>query len=395
MASHTVLLLSNDSAMVGTVTTALSNNGKLTPENICRTVADLGDRLKREPAADAVVVDVDAFPERLMRAIEPLVRRFGDTRFIVASEKLRNELMLEAMQIGARYYMLKQQLPAELNDVVHRLCRQAEESRQGGAVTILSAGGGCGATTVAVNLAAELHLCAKDTENGPSLVVDLDPAYGSVASYMGADSQYGVFDLLAREGPIDAELIKSTSLSLSEQLHALLSTSLTRLGEVGTFDPERLAEAAAACKLAYGWTVLDAPRIPIAAAAALAKRSDATILLMQLAIKDLRVAHQMLVGLTERGVPTESIYIIANRYRKKATMISVEEAFKALGLSKADDLGTIPNDYQAVTEAVNLGKPLCDAAPKSEFRRALQDLAGTIASVHQNASTSTGQMAVA
>jgi pilus assembly protein CpaE len=279
--------------------------------------------------------------------------------------------------------------------VVHRLCHAADESLQGGAVTILSAGGGCGATTVAVNLAAELHLCPTDGQSAPSLVVDLDPAYGAVASYMGTDSEYGIFDLLARDGAIDPELIKSTALSLNDRLHVLLSTSLKRLGEAAVFDPERVAEAAGACRLAYGWTVFDAPRIPIAAAAALAKRSDATILLMQLAIKDLRVAHQMLVGLTERGVPTESIFIIANRYRKKATMISVEEAFKALGLSKADDLGTIPNDYQAVTEAVNLGKPLCEAAPKSEFRRALQELAATIAEAHQNADAKTGSMAMA
>jgi pilus assembly protein CpaE len=393
MASHNVLLLSSDPATISAVTAALGAAGKLPAENVCRTVADLGDRLKRE-AADAVVVDVDAFPDRLMRAIEPLVRRFGETRFIVTSEKLRNELMLEAMQIGARYYMLKQQMAGELSDVIHRLCRSAEENRLGGAVTILSAGGGCGATTVAVNLAAELHLCPSDGQTVPSLVVDLDPAYGAVGSYMGTDSDYGIFDLLARDGAIDSELIKSTSLALNDRVHALLCTSLKHLGEHAVIDPDRLAEAAGACRQAYGWTVFDAPRIPIAAAAALAKRSDATILLMQLAIKDLRAAHQMLVGLTERGVPTESIFIIANRYRKKATMISVEEAFRALGLSKVDDLGTIPNDYQAVTEAVNLGKPLCEAAPKSEFRRALQELAATIAEAHQNADEKSGSMAM-
>ena len=38
-------------------------------------------------------------------------------------------------------------------------------------------------------------------------------------------------------------------------------------------------------------------------------------------------------------------------------------------------LGLLSNDFQAVTEAINLGKPLAVTAPRSDFRRDLQKLA--------------------
>jgi Flp pilus assembly CpaE family ATPase len=50
-----------------------------------------------------------------------------------------------------------------------------------------------------------------------------------------------------------------------------------------------------------------------------------------------------------------------------------------MGLADIDQpLGLLSNDYYGVTEAVNLGKPLAQAAPRSDFRRDLKRLAGEI-----------------
>jgi Flp pilus assembly CpaE family ATPase len=140
-----------------------------------------------------------------------------------------------------------------------------------------------------------------------------------------------------------------------------------------------VGEALDACKQAYDWTVIDAPRIAPAVAAELAQHSIATVLLLQLTIKDIRVARQMLTSLRERGVPADAIYLVANRYRKRGTMVRIDEAMHALGLNESQELLTTANDFCAVTEAVNLGRRLVDAAPRSDFRRDLQKLAATIA----------------
>src|SRR5262249_10425011 len=156
----------------------------------------------------------DQEPHSTLSAVEPLARRFSDTRFIVLSTAMQNDLLLEAMKIGARHFLLKDSIVADLHGVIKRLCPDATPAACGQAITVLAAGGGCGATTIAVNLAAELHLktLAESGEARPSLLMDLDAQYGAVAAYLGVEAEYGIFDLLGRSGSIDSQLIQSTAL---------------------------------------------------------------------------------------------------------------------------------------------------------------------------------------
>lgn len=374
MALRHVLLLTNEHATVSSVTLALQSNGKLLPGDVVRDLGELAARLQAE-GAPAVVVDVDAQPEAMLTALEPMVRRHPDTRFIVLSRELTNQLLLGAMQIGARHVMLKQSVAAELSGVLARLCPPALSARQGSVVTVLSAGGGCGATTAAVNLAAELQLLEEKKSAEPVLVADLDPAYGAVAAYFGMDGEYGFFDMLQRQGPLDAQLVQSTALAHSVGLHVMLSTPRPRLGESVAWDATRVAEAVDACRAAYPWTVIDAPRVPVAVAAELMRGSTLTLLLLQMTVKDIRVAKQLLAGLAAQGLSAEQLRVMAGRYRKRGPLVTHDEAARALGMSDPTSLGTLANDFAAVTGAINLGKPLSTVAPRSDFRKDLQKLA--------------------
>ncbi|HSU69763.1 MAG TPA: hypothetical protein VLJ39_22960 [Tepidisphaeraceae bacterium] len=374
MALRHMLLLTTEPATVSSVTLALQSNGKLASGDVVRDLGELGARLQAD-AAPAVVVDIDAQPEAMLAALEPMVRRHADTRFIVLSREISNQLLLAAMQIGARHVMLKQSVTAELSGVLARLCPPTDPSQQGSLVTVLSAGGGCGATTVAVNLAAEIQLLEEKKRPEPVLVADLDSAYGAVAAYFGMDGEYGFFDMLNRHGPLDAQLVQSTALAHSEKLHVMLSMPRARLGDTVGWDPNRIGEAVEACQAAYPWTVIDAPRVPVMMAAELVRRSTATLLMLQLTVKDIRVAKQLLGALAGQGLSTEKVKLVAGRYRKRGPLVTHMEAARALGLADPASLGTLSNDFAAVTGAVNLGKPLAAVAPRSDFRRDLQNLA--------------------
>jgi pilus assembly protein CpaE len=376
MAVRHVLLLTNESATTAAVSSALESNGRLQPSDVCRDLTDLTKRLDQE-SIPAVLVDIDDKPEQTLRNLEQLARRFSDTRFVVLSRTLQSDWLLLAMQAGARHFMIKSTIAADLAGVLKKLCAPSTHSQNGAVVTVLSAGGGCGATTVAVNLANELSVQASEAEPMPSLIVDLDHHYGAAASYLGVDGEYGVLDLLSRSGSIDADLIQSTALPQSDRTHALISTSRAQLGRSVTLDPYRVGEAIEACKSAYGWTVIDAPRVPLDVAAELAARSDATLVLMQLTIKDMGVARQMVTALSPR-VPADSLRLLVNRYRKRRQLIGLDEARQALNLASTQVLGCLSNDYAAVSEAVNFGKPLSQVAPRSDFRRELQKLASEL-----------------
>ena len=374
MALRDVLLLTNEPTTVQAVTAALSSNGQLSNNNVFRSLPELASRLERG-GIPAVLIDGDESADMIARA-EPLVRKFGETKFIALSTSMRQELLFEAMHVGVRHVLAKSSIATDLAGVLHRLCPDHAGSQQGNVVSILSAGGGCGATTLAVNLASELP-----STNSPNLVVDLDASYGAVGTYLGLDGEYGVYDLLSRAGSIDGQLIQSTSLASSQNIHAMLSKSRRRLGESASLDAARVGDAVEACKAAYGWTVIDAPRVSIDVALELAQRSHVTLIPFQVTIKDIQVARQILSALKDRGVNTDRVLPIASRYRKRGQTISLDEARRALGLADSQTVGTIANDYVAVTEAANLGKPLSQASPRSDYRKDVQKLATMIAAM--------------
>jgi len=378
MSLRDVLLLTNESATINAVSSALSTNGQLSKNNVYGHLAEIAARLERG-GVPAVLLDVDNQPGNLLPSIEPLARKFVDTKFIALSSEVRQDLLFEAMHVGVRHVLLKSAVPTDLSNVLHRLCPDASGVGNGNIITILSAGGGCGATTLAVNLAAELPL----NDGSPNLVVDLDHSYGAVGTYLGLDGQYGVFDLIRRTGHIDGQLVQSTALASACSIHALLSMTRRRLGEMVTLEPQRAGDLIDACRSAYKWTVVDAPRLSIDVTAELVKRSHVTLLPMQLMIKDIQVARQTLSGLAERGVNTGRVMVLATRYRKRGLAITVEEARRALGLSESQTLGTLSNDFAVVTEAANLGKPLSTAAPRSDYRRDVQKLAASIVAMPQ------------
>ncbi len=192
---------------------------------------------------------------------------------------------------------------------------------------------------------------------------------------MSLNGQFGLLDLLARTGPIDSELIRSTALATSGNLHVLPTTATTRLAAGPLEASPRLEEAVEACRSAYAFTVIDAPRVGNDVASLLAKASDAVLLIMQLTIKDLRVAKLMLQRLLDDGVGQSKLRAVIGRFRRRASMIEPEEAQRVLG---QPSIVYLSNDFPSASQAIDLGQPLAHAAPRSPLRREIQTLAATM-----------------
>jgi pilus assembly protein CpaE len=386
--SRRVLLMTNEPATASAVGTGLESNGRLTQEDLCHDFAELSAKL-RDSRAPAALIDIDQ-PGALAN-LETLARHFTDTRFVVLSSTMDSQRVLDAMQAGARHYLLKSAIAADLSGVLHRICPNGLAGRSGAVFTILSAGGGAGCTTLAINLAYELAqtLPPESGGGGRALVVDLDTCYGAVGPYLGVDTEYGILDLLARSGQIDSQLIETASTPFGDRLRVLIATAASRLGEPGMFDHARLSAAVGACASAAPVTVIDAPRVPMSAAQELVRDSDATLLLMQLSVKDVRTARRMLAqlslagGMAAAGRGGGVVIPIVSRYAKRGAMITLAEAKQALGNI---ELATLCNDYTAAAQSLNLGKPLAQTAARSELRREIQQLASRLAAAYMKQS---------
>jgi pilus assembly protein CpaE len=363
-----VALMTADPALAAAVSSAFQSNGHALAEPLLRDARDLMAHLSRAPVP-IVLVDLDPQPQEALRSLERVVARFPHTRFVALSHTLESDLLLEAMQNGFRRVVVKQSIATELHAVLDRLTVTADHSghgSRGDVLTILSASGGCGATTLAVNIADELSTLQKQ----PALLVDLDCAYGAVASYLGIHPRYGADQVLNYTGPIDGQLIQSTATRHNDRIHVLASPASVNFGNPEPLHFERLETALESARKAYTTTIVDAPRVPIDAAAALVTGSTATLLVLQLTVKDLRLARSMLDAISGRGCDTSSVIPVANRHAKKQ-MIGLDEASKALG---GVQVLAIRNDYWPAIQGMNYGQPLSEAGPRSTIRKDLQDL---------------------
>ncbi len=365
-----ILLLTTGTDTLAAVAAALKSEGRFLVE-VCPNLQDLTFRLKRELVAVAVV-DIDPAPERLLEDLDRLVAEFPQTSFIALASELRNDWILAAMKAGTRYFLCKDRMSPDLSDVLERLVPVATDEPQGRgvAVTVLSASGGCGATTLAINLCDALHRVAA----APALLVDMDASYGAVAHYLGLKVQYGLADVLGHSEVIDGQLVRSTVHTHGEGLRVLVNPASVSFGSPLPLHYERLDRAMDVFKQTGPYTVVDAPRLPMDVSATLARHSKVTLIVMQLNVKDVRIVQATIASLIERRVPVDRILPLVNRSRGKNAMISLDDARKVLGIPVAQ----IRNDYRAATRSMNYGQLLSKAAPHSDLARGVDDLARRI-----------------
>jgi pilus assembly protein CpaE len=285
------------------------------------------------------------------------------------------------MRSGAKHFLEKKTLASELSKelkmLVHDDRKRAKDSNSL-VIPIFSGGGGCGATTVALNLASELRLLS----DKQILAIDLDASYGAVSSYLAIKSQYGIADVLApKNDVIDADLIRSSAYAYTDNFHVLTSPANSMSSRAKALRFENVSRAVEACRQVYGYTVLDAPRLPRTVAIELAKISDIIVVVFQLTVKDVNTTRSIVSSLIDAGISRERILPLANRVRKRGPLVRLEDTKRALGLSSCR---TIRSDWRKAMKSVNRAKPLADVVKRSGLRRDIRELAVNVRSRGNN-----------
>lgn len=375
-----IWMISSDPAAGAAVRSVLEMHGLQSLVRECPGLTKLAS-VARGQDGETAIVDLDPSPLRTLRELEQAVLRFPETRFVVMSGQTDSELLMGVMNAGARHFVVKSKIDQELPKIIHRLKLSVtgSGSSAGSLITVLSAGGGCGATTLAVNLAAELP--RKDEE--AALLVDMDNAYGTIASYLGLSGSYGLAEVMSydEDEKIDPQLVTTTALKFNDQIHALINPVSVNYTDPSPLRYERLEPTMLACQQAYPWVVIDAPRLPIALTARLAEMSRFTLIVGQLSVKDIRTSRDIQGALVRHGVSSDSVRYVINRYRSRHSLLSLDEARRALGGS---ELIVVKNDFSNATESINMGQPLAHCAPRCNARKDIMGLAERLAAMQGN-----------
>ena len=139
-------------------------------------------------------------------ALTSLRRTHPSAAIILVTVRLEPAMMLEAIRTGVSEFLADPLTLVEVKAALERVLALASghSAKTGKLYAFVGAKGGVGTTTVAVNVATALA----QARAGRILMVDLHPANGDAALFLGAEPRFSVLDALENTHRLDAAYLK-------------------------------------------------------------------------------------------------------------------------------------------------------------------------------------------
>ena len=215
--------------------------------------------------------------------------------------------------------------------------------------------GGCGATTIAVNLAFEIA----DQFNLSCILIDLAHG-GMVATYLDVEPRHTIADLLCDMGSMDIKFLERTLRPVTDNFRILPGANLE--AERLPTSVDSILRLLDLVKQLADVVVIDLPIFHTDTRLGVFSEINQVLLVAEQTVPSLRAlsSARNLFGQQEDGLTGQSLVI--NRYDTKKEGFGVGHLQRLL---QTPQLITISNDYQGVSLAINEGQPLRRKAPRS------------------------------
>lgn len=334
-----------------------------------------GDAPAAEAALQVQPVDlvmIDTSPALSVEAVETWAGTWPQTDFVIASDDTGPQLLLRAMRSGVREVL---PAPASPEAVLAALRRQMRKRQppppstapgRGEVVSVVSCKGGSGATFVAANVA---HLLACGGRRRVALL-DLNLQFGDAALFLSSKAPARHLSDLARDiGRLDAELLRACMSEVSPGLWVLAAPEDPALAAEVT--PEHVRRIVQVARSAHDHVVIDVGRALSPVTLQALDLADRVLAVLQLTLPFIRDGQRLRRVFRSLDYPDDKVRWIVNRHQRNGAY-SLDDLQRTLGVTR---VLTLPNQYEAVAEAVNQGLPLAQIAPRSAIARGLRDLA--------------------
>jgi len=336
-------------------------------------LSNLLDRLERM-RPDVVLLDISSWKEPLEGLVSSIRAAIGDPMIVAVNTATDADSILSALRAGINEYLFPP-LAEPLRKALEK--RSAERSRRrdgstkanGKSFGLLSAKGGCGATTLACHVAAELG-----RQNQKVLLADLDLDAGMVAFLTKTKSVYSILDAVNNIHRLDISYWKAL---VSNGIPGVeIVSSPPALASKQQPKDEQIRHVIAFARPHYDWLVADLGRSLCRIAMAALEEIDEVCVVTTLEVPALHQAKQIIQTLLDSGYGRNRIRLVLNRTPKRLD-ITAGELEKMLGVPI---FSMIPNDYPELYETYAEGRLLNRT---SELSREISKFALKLAGIEE------------
>ena len=331
-------------------------------------------RQLQESRAEVVIVDISTKDaQRAVHTIELIRATTQQIAIFANGEMTQPANIVASMRAGAGEYLDQAAGSEALLEALTRFSssRSRTSSTAGRArvFTFLSAKGGAGCTTAAVNTALALQQAYGDV-----VLLDFAPI-GHAALHLNLRPQFGVLDALQNLHRMDFSLLDGFMTETKEGLHLLAGPQQPYPTEP---TPGELARLFDLLVNHYRFVVVDASSRLDPTTRLLSDLSNAVLLVAQTDVVSLWSASRIHTFL-EEGTGRDRLRIVLNRYKKIPGF--TEEDVQQVTNCKV--LWKVPNAFQTVSPSIDHGTPVV-LQEGPEISRSYRTLAQTLAEAASN-----------
>jgi pilus assembly protein CpaE len=333
--------------------------------------------LEANPLTRIVVITQSVKSDTAFALAAELRIQFPQINVILIRTRIDVATLAAALEYGIKDVVDAQDAAALMNAV--RRCEEVAEQltmrsglasingTRGKLITVYSAKGGCGKTTIASNLAAAL---SKDNSTSVCLV-DMDLQFGDIATALRIHPTKTVTSALEMGESVDIEGLNKVLLRYENMFDVLLAP--TNPSDVEMLNPEFLSKIVATLQHNYDFVVIDTSPALSEVIVRMLRDSDLVLLLTTLdmpAVKNLKLTISALDAL---GLSKSRRRLILNKSDLKVGL----DAKDVEALVDEDISIQVPSSTK-VTSASNEGQLVIQAHPHNPVSKAIFQLANQV-----------------
>jgi pilus assembly protein CpaE len=316
---------------------------------------------------DLVVIVLSPDPEKALNVLAE-VRAVAPARVLAIGPASDPKLIRRAYQLGASDYVDEFELETELVGALSRLKGEASlPAETGRTIAVLGPSGGCGASTLAVNVATVL---AKHHKK--ALLFDLKLEAGDLAALLDVRPTYTLADLCQNASRLDRVMFERSLAQHESGVHLLAPPR--NIADTRYITPEGVRQALSLGRALFPYVILDLDHSFRDEQVQSLRQADLVLLVLRLDFTALRNTQRTLDYLGQIGIARDRVRLVVNRYGQPKE-VPAAKAEEALGVKI---FHYVPDDPKTVNRANNNGVPVVLESPSAKVSKSVSQLAVSI-----------------
>lgn len=370
--NKSVFLVSTDTNLNQMAKGAIASSEEQSFKVIEKKVGDLAGEV-REFTCDLLILDIDATQVSEFENLQKIKRMVGpNMAIIVLSENFTPAAARILIQLKVADFLVKPLQTSEFVRSINNCLKTSGDDTQVEPqfLSFMPASGGVGNTILALETAAILNRHGKKFGRS-TCVVDLNFQHGSCAEYLDIEPRFQISEIENAPERLDRQLL-DVMLSKHESGLSLIAAP-NQPTEMRSFKPALVVRLLDLVSAYFDYVVIDVPRIWFPWTETVLMGSNRIFVVADMTVPSIRHSKRVIEAIVEKGGQQADPKVIVNRMdnRKNVAGLNAGDVEAALG----DRLiGSIPNNYTLVRDAVDRGVQFCEIEEENNVTRSLSKI---------------------